>query len=222
MINCNPLTAERDWWRHSTSLYRAKGYIEHSASDLYKLDGMAVWDSDSQKRLQTAVQFITDAIAILNDKEKPKFLQLRIRDKYRFSSSTFYDHLADMIVQVILSASTIRSPAVWCWSIQHNDVWHELFNFGENAGDAGEIVKFMARRLMRWHSLSKILLARMILAASRILPVFGDRTRWQKPQILHRKQRLQWLHRMQNIEELGRDSVKYSKLPRLSFDTLTA
>jgi hypothetical protein len=137
----------RDLWRHSYSLYRAKGYIEHSASDLYKLDGMAVWDSDSQKRLQIAVQFITDAIEILNEKGKPKSLRLRIRDKHA-SSNTFYDYLAEMIVEVILSASAIRSPADWCWSIQHNTVWHDLFNFGKNEGDAGEVVKFKVRRLV--------------------------------------------------------------------------
>jgi hypothetical protein len=134
---------------HSFVLYRAKGYIERSASDLYKLDGMTsnTWASDVQERLQVAVKFIADAIEILNEKGKPDFLILRVRAAGA-RSLTVYDYLAEMILEVVLSASAIRSPTDWCWGIQHNTVWHELFNFGKGDGEGAKVVQFKARRLM--------------------------------------------------------------------------
>ncbi len=139
---------EKEFWNHSFVLYRAKGYIERAASDLYKIDGIAnsAWDDDVQARLQVVVEFIKDAIEILEKKGVPENLQLRVREKHRVE--TFYDHLASMIFEVIFSASHVCSPASQCWWVQHNSVWSELFNFNKLDGAAAKVVKFKVRRLI--------------------------------------------------------------------------
>jgi len=133
---------------HSFVLYRAKGYIEHAVSDLYKLKGTSssVWDHDVFQRLRVVIGFIKDAIKILDEKGVPEYLQLRVPEKGGFK--TFYDHLAHMIFEIILSASQVSSPADLCWWTQHNAVWGELFNFGKGDSEAAKIVQFKVRRLV--------------------------------------------------------------------------
>jgi hypothetical protein len=139
---------EQGYEGHSYVLYRAKVLIEHAAFDVYKLDGItnSAWDDDVRERLRVVVEFIAEAIDILDKKGVPGYVRLRVREER--AASTFYDHLANMIVEVIFSASTVRSPADLCWWIQHNTVWHELFNFHRHEGPAAKVVKFKARRLI--------------------------------------------------------------------------
>lgn len=139
---------EKDIVLHSFVLHRATGYIEHATSNLYKLNGLEnnTWDNDEQKKLRVVVDFIKDAIDILESKGKPKYVQLRIRENQY--SSKIYDKLAGMIFEVIFSASAVKSPFSQCWWIQHNAVWQELFNFERLNGDAAKIVKFKVRRLI--------------------------------------------------------------------------
>ena len=139
---------EKGFWSHSFVLYRAKGYIEHAAFDLYKINGIAntALDGDIQNRLRVIVEFIKDAVAILDKKGVPKHLPLRIRKKHTVGN--FYDHLASMIFEVIFSASAVRVPKDLCWWVQHNSVWGELFNFDSLNGPAGKILKFKVRRLL--------------------------------------------------------------------------
>ena len=141
---------EKGFWNHSFVLYRAKGYIEHAVSDLYKIDGIAssAWDTDEQARLRVVVEFIKDAVEILEKKGVPDHLQLRIREKHGPSAETFYDHIAGLIFEVIFSASAVTSPNDLCWWIQHNSVWGMLFNFDRLKGAAGKVVKFKVRRLL--------------------------------------------------------------------------
>lgn len=142
---------EKGYGGHSFVLYRAKGYIEHAASDLYKLNELvhSPWDDDALARLRVIVNFIKDAVEILNKKGVPGQLQLRSRKKAGgFARANFYDHLAGMIFEVIFSASAVRSPNGQCWWIQHNSVWGELFNFDRLDNAAGKVVKLKVRRLL--------------------------------------------------------------------------
>lgn len=134
---------------HSYVLYRAKSSIENAASDLYTLNELtSSWDTDSCRRLRVVVEFIKDAIKILNEKGVPDSVVLRVREKHGHPRETFYDHIASMIFEVVFHASAVRSPQWGCWSIQHNSVWGELFNFNHLDGPAGRIVKFKLRRLI--------------------------------------------------------------------------
>lgn len=134
---------------HSFILYRATGYIEHAVDDLYKINGSAntAWDDDLHERLRVIVNFIQSAIEILDKKGVPKSLKLRVRDKH-VVGSTFYDHLAAMIFEIIFCASAVRSPVDLCWWVQHNSVWGELFNFTKGRTPASKVVQFKLRRLI--------------------------------------------------------------------------
>jgi hypothetical protein len=134
---------------HSFVLYRAKGYIENAASDLYTLNELAsAWDPDSSRRLSVVVEFVKDAVKILDEKGLPVHVRIRVREKHGHPRETFYDHIASMIFEVIFHASAVKSPQWGCWSIQHNSVWGELFNFNHLDGPAGKVVKFKVRRLL--------------------------------------------------------------------------
>lgn len=133
---------------HSYALYRAKGYIENAASDLYALNELtSTWDTDSARRLNVIVDFIQKAVEILEEKGPPAHVHPRVKEKHGHPRETYYDHIASMIFEVIFHASAVTSPRWNCWSIQHNSVWGELFNLNLG-GPAGRLVKFKVRRLL--------------------------------------------------------------------------
>lgn len=134
---------------HSYVLYRAKSSIENAASDLYTLNKLTnSWDTDACRRLEVVVEFIKDAIKILNDKGVSDNVVLRVREKHGHPRESFYDHIASMIFEVIFHASAVKSPQWECWSIQHNSLWGKLFNSDNLDGPSGRIVKFKLRRLI--------------------------------------------------------------------------
>lgn len=134
---------------HSFVLYRAKGYIERAASELYTLNELtSAWDTVSSRRLRVVIEFVKDAVKILDEKGVPDNISIRVREQHGHPRETFYDHIASMIFEVIFHASAVRSPQWECWSIQHNMVWGELFNFNHLDGPAGKVVKFKVRRLL--------------------------------------------------------------------------
>jgi hypothetical protein len=142
--------ADKQFSNHSFVLYRAKGYIERSASDLYKLNALTniPWDHDTLARLRVIVKFIEEAVKILDRKGVPDYLRLRVRNEHGHPGDSFYDHLASMIVEVIFAAAAVRSPRWECWVVQHNSLWSELFNFHHLSSPAGKVVKFKVRRLL--------------------------------------------------------------------------
>jgi hypothetical protein len=134
---------------HSFVLYRAKGYIENAAADLYTLNELASGsDTDASRRLRVVVEFVKDAVKILDEKVVPDHVRIRMRENHGNPRETFYDHIASMIFAVIFHASAVRSPPWGCWSIQHNSVWSELITFNHLDGPAGKVVKFKVRRLL--------------------------------------------------------------------------
>jgi hypothetical protein len=137
-----------DLWSHSFVLFRAKGYIQDAIMDLYKLDGIAnsSWNDDAFSRLRVVVDFIQEAIKLLDAKSPPTYVQLRIRKNNQ--RRTFYDYIAEMIFEVIFHASKVTSPRDLCWWVQHNCLWGELFSFRKLEGPGGKIVAFKVRRLL--------------------------------------------------------------------------
>lgn len=134
---------------HSYSLYRAFSNIEHAAFDLYRLDGIAdsSLDDDLLARLRALVDFIKDAVKILDERGATEQVRLRVGEQ-DIANQTFYDHVAKLIFEVIFAVSAVTSPRSQCWWVQHNSVWSRLFNFGRLQGPAGTIVKFKVRRLI--------------------------------------------------------------------------
>lgn len=134
---------------HSCVLYRAMDNIQNAVSDLYTLNELTgTWDTDSSRRLSVVVEFIQDAVKILDTKGVPDYVRPRVKEKHGHPRETFYDHIASMIFEIIFHASAVSSPPWTCWSIQRNSVWGKLFNFDHLDGPAGRMVKFKVRRLL--------------------------------------------------------------------------
>lgn len=133
---------------HSVVLYRAIDHIKDATSDLYKLNESISnsSDNDAQHRLRVVMSFVKDMIKILDEKGVPNYVRLRVRETNGHPRETFYDHIASMIFEIIFNASAVKSPRWECWSIQHNAVWFELFNFDHSL--AGKVIKFKLRRLL--------------------------------------------------------------------------
>lgn len=140
---------DKQFWNHSFVLYRAKGYIENATPDLYKLNEITnIWGSDALARLRVVVNFIKETINILDGKDVRKHVRRRIRESHGHPRETFFDHIASMIFEIIFAASAVKSPKDECWSVQHNSVWGDLFNFHNLDSPAGKLVKFKVRRLL--------------------------------------------------------------------------
>jgi hypothetical protein len=141
---------EKRFGSNSPVLNRAIHYLEHAVSDLRTLNGLAndSPDRDVLARVRVITSFIQKAVEILDKKAPLKAVRLRVRDQNGwFSERSFYDHLAQLIAELIFSASSVKSPRWHCWWIQHNTVWSELFGY-HLSSPAGNIVKFKVRRLI--------------------------------------------------------------------------
>jgi hypothetical protein len=106
----------------------------------------AAFDSDVLEKLRVVVEFVTQAIELLDRHEVPTRLRLRLRDDRAFD--TAYDVVAGMILEMIFHASSVRSPARLCWWVQHNTVWSKFFNFDRGKGAAAAVIQFKVRRLL--------------------------------------------------------------------------
>ena len=136
--------------QHSFVLFRALGYIEGATMDLYVLDKstLSLVGSNEYEKLVAAMNFVVLAIAALDEHGVPAHLKWRVRENDAPMRTTFYDHLAKLLFEIIFHASHVQAPASLCWSIHHNCVWGELFNFDRLNSAAGKVIKFKLRRLL--------------------------------------------------------------------------
>jgi len=142
--------AERGlWWRQGSPFHSATDLLKNAVSGLYKLNGLAgpSWDDDTQARLRVVVDFIKDALAILEEAGVPEGMARRVHDRFS-PATTFYDELAELIADVIHAASAVTSPRDLCWWIQHNSVWAELTWPRDSKANAWGVVAFRLRRLV--------------------------------------------------------------------------
>jgi hypothetical protein len=138
---------DEEFWNHSFVLHRATMYIMHAVSDLYKLDGVSTtsWEDDPFSKLRVVVEFVKESVQAL-DQQGVEYVHLRTRGKAVLT--TFYDRLAEVVVEIICSASKVQAPQDLCWLVQHNFLWGELFNFNNLTGRAASVMKFKVRRLI--------------------------------------------------------------------------
>jgi hypothetical protein len=128
------------------ALHSAFYHISRAASDLALLtDGSEFKDSDEIARLRVIVEFIEGVVRALDGQGTPRHVELRI--KTRALQQSTYDQIAEVIVELILSASEVSSPK-WVWVVQHNLLWGDLFSFSHFDGPAGRIIFFKLRRLL--------------------------------------------------------------------------
>ncbi|MFM0263112.1 hypothetical protein [Paraburkholderia sediminicola] len=136
--------------QHSFVLFRALGYIKSATMDLNVLDKstLSLSGCNEYEKLEAAMNFVAAAIAALDDHGVPAHLKWRVKKNDPPMRTTFFDHLAQVIFETVFHASYVQAPASLCWSIQHNCVWGELFNFERLNTPAGKVIKFKLRRLM--------------------------------------------------------------------------
>jgi len=137
------------WWGHGSPFHSATEGLKNAVSDLYKLNGLtaASWDDDTQTRLRVVVEFIKDALKILEEAGVPEGVARRVRDRFN-PAATFYDELAELMADVIHAASAVTSPRDLCWWIQHNSVWAGLTWPRDSKANAWGVVAFKLRRLV--------------------------------------------------------------------------
>jgi hypothetical protein len=135
---------------HSYVLYRALNDIGDALVDLYRLNGVenSRWNDDLLARLRVVVDFIKQAVEILEKKGVPVDLGRRSKGKSLHDSENIYDQIANLIFEVIFAASSVTSPLDLCWWVQYNALWGKMFNFDHLNGQAGNVVKFKVYRLL--------------------------------------------------------------------------
>jgi hypothetical protein len=135
------------WGRHSYALYRALGNIEGATSDFYKLNKATddFYSTDPAQRMEVVVDFIHEVVDVFDKTRPVPAARLRIFEKT--AQNTLYDHIANMMFEVIFDASKVSTPPDNCWIIHHNMVWCEFFALGQQ-GKAWKIVHFKLRRLL--------------------------------------------------------------------------
>lgn len=139
----------RSWSYPRHGLDKSLRNMESTLSDVRNLDGMTEqwWENNALAKLNVVISFIRDAVEILDEEGVPDQVQLRVRNKHS-SRGTFYDVLAELVYDVIVAASTVRSPIYTCWGVQHNTVWSRLFELDGLSGPAGKVIYFKVRRLI--------------------------------------------------------------------------
>ncbi|HAU1150835.1 TPA: hypothetical protein JBI12_02650 [Legionella pneumophila] len=124
------------WPTHSYALYRAFNNITTSCESLHLINGN-ILENDISKRFHVAVEFSTDLIEILDNK-KPH---------YTNTANSFYDHIANLIFQLVKSASLVQFPSEKCWGIQYIYLWDRIFN-PTSKGLVWKIIHTKLRRLI--------------------------------------------------------------------------
>ncbi|MFA2976592.1 hypothetical protein KWD94_01380 [Acinetobacter pittii] len=134
---------------HNYTIYHAIDNLEKSVTDLSKLNGVInLWENDTYQRLRIAINFIEKFLKLLEEKRANEQIKLRTVDKENFySERTIYDHLANMLFEIISNASFIKNSSDY-WTIYHNTIWSTFFNFYRFNSYVGKAFKFKLRRLI--------------------------------------------------------------------------
>jgi hypothetical protein len=136
-----------DWYQHSFSLYRALENIKNSCRDIYKLNDIPsdCYSTDIFKRLKAVVDFVKEVINLIGQQQNLPTTKLRVRGDR--THKDFYDHIADLMFEIIFSAALVTAPPDKCWTIHHNTVWRSFFGLS-GEGKAWKLIHFKLRRLL--------------------------------------------------------------------------
>lgn len=143
LLTFNDYVKTGEYQMHSYALYRAFGVIKDAGRDLYRLNGQASDASDRTpvRRLSAAVEFINEAIKFLGEQDDLNLGRLRNPRGGVGSRDGIFDWLADMMYDLLLAASSVRSPNANAWSIQYNAFWGRLLAHPQES-EAWNVVRF--------------------------------------------------------------------------------
>ncbi|MFA4904074.1 MAG: hypothetical protein WC600_15185 [Desulfobaccales bacterium] len=147
MVTLKGYLESGNWPHHSFTLFRALGHIKDSCRDIYKLNDIPsdYYSTDVIRRLGAVVDFIKEVIDLIGKQKQLPTTRLRVRgDRWQ---NDFYDHIADIMFEIIFSAALVTAPPDKCWGIHHNTVWDQFFGLS-GEGKAWEVIHFKLRRLL--------------------------------------------------------------------------
>ena len=132
-----------DGYDNSFALNRAFSNIKSATMGIYKINNLPdYFETDIYQKLRIAVDFVQSSVRILNEHSDPP-TRMKSTDKYK--RGDIYDHVVDLMFELILSAASVEKDRDTCWSIHHNTVWSNFFRRMEN-GDAEKIILYRLRR----------------------------------------------------------------------------
>jgi hypothetical protein len=136
------------FYNHSFAIYRALHVIRGACADVYKLDDGKLEPSvakDIGERLRVVVKFIDDTIKIFGETGIQRTILRHRGEEHRWLKD-YYDHIADLMFEVVYNVSTLKNPGYDHWSIQYSTVWSQIFGFHDTP--ARKIILFKLRRLL--------------------------------------------------------------------------
>ncbi|WP_341677050.1 hypothetical protein [Niveibacterium sp. SC-1] len=135
-------------WSHPYSLFRAVDAVDNSVRDLFKLQGIEAdfYSTDICQRLDTAVQFVRDAVEEIDKQEHPPEVR-RLRRREGDHNRDIYDLLAGLMFELVFKASTVSGPPDTAWTIHYGMVWGRFFSGGAE-GRTWKTLQFKLRRLL--------------------------------------------------------------------------
>ncbi len=137
---------ETSGYRHTYSIKRALETIKHSFSDTYKLNEVTTsyYSTDVFRRLEVAVNFIKDAVEIIDNQKRPPHLGA-LRRRKGDHQKDIYDLLANLMFELVVAAASVSGPPDKAWGIHHNAVWGQFFTLSTKS-HTWKILQFKLRR----------------------------------------------------------------------------
>jgi hypothetical protein len=139
---------ETGGYQHTHAINSALETIKHSFSDTYKLNEITAsyYSTDVFRRLEVAVNFIKDAVKIIDRQEQPPHLGA-LRRRKGDHQNDIYDRLANLMFELVLAAASVSGPPDKAWGIHHNAVWGQFFTLATK-NHTWKILQFKLRRLL--------------------------------------------------------------------------
>lgn len=135
------------WGVQAFSIFNAFDLLKQSVSETYRI---SVYDPDyykldQLKKLKQVVKFINSIIKTVDKLDPvPSPAALR-RSEHPTGKEDLYDYLADLMLDVIENAQSVKGSGFSVWDIQHNIVWLGFFREFTNS-QARKFILFKVRR----------------------------------------------------------------------------
>jgi len=169
-----------DGLTNSSALNRAFSNIKSATSSIYQINSVTDWyNTDAYRKFGIAVNFTCDVIRLLNKHGQPLLDFRKSTDEYK--RGDMYDHVVNLMFEIILAASSVNKDRDTCWTIHHNSVWSDFFSYTEDK-DAEKLVLFRLRRALydeicELSSLPNYKAARILAICLNVMgPVVRDKT----------------------------------------------
>ncbi len=127
---------------HSYALHRLLYSMQSAAQSLYTINGReAVFNDPAYQRFYVVAGFARQAITLIDE-----FAYKSHRIRKSENISDFYDSISELVFEIIMSATAIKSPTNTAWMIQHNTAWNHIFSYEPSV--AGKLIQKKVSRLL--------------------------------------------------------------------------